>query len=107
MRWQQLFADLGAQFDEAELAAERAHDSSRALAEVGAVRLVERLRGAVGAAITVRCRGAGQVAGVLVDVGPDWLLIAEDTGREALVAGAAVSTVAGLGRRTAAPDEHV
>jgi hypothetical protein len=44
---------------------------------------------------------------VLVDVGPDWLLVEEDTGREALVAVGAVSTVAGLVRQTAAPDGHV
>jgi hypothetical protein len=101
MRWQQLFADLGAQFEEAEAAAQQAEGSSRARAEMGAVRLVERLRGAVGAAVVVRCQGAGQVAGVLGDVGADWLLIDEDGGREVLVAGAAVSAVAGLGRQTA------
>jgi hypothetical protein len=107
MRWQQLFADLGAQFDEVEAVAERAEASSRARAEVGGVHLVERLGGAVGATIAVRCRGAGQLSGTLVDVGSDWLLVEEDAGREALIAGAAVSAVAGLGRRTAAADGSV
>ena len=33
MRWQQLFADLGAQFAEAEVAADRAESASRTRAE--------------------------------------------------------------------------
>ena len=37
MRWQQLFADLQAQFDEEEAAAERSESASRARAEMGAV----------------------------------------------------------------------
>ena len=69
----------------------------------GTVRLADRLGGALGAPVVVRCRGAGPVAGVLVDAGPDWLLVAEDAGREALVAGAALLAVTGLGRRTAVP----
>jgi len=107
MRWQQLFTDLGAQFDAAEAAAERAESASRARAEVGAVRLTERLAGASGAEVVLRCRGAGRVAGAVVDVGSDWLLVAEEGGREALVAIAAVLAVTGLGRRTAVADEGV
>src|SRR3954466_6787086 len=100
MRWQQLFADLAAQFEEAEATAERAELPSRARTEHGAVRLDQRLRGAVGATGVVRCRGAGPGPGVLVDAGPDWLLV-EDAGRESLIAGSAVLAVGGLGRRTA------
>ncbi len=103
MRWQQLFADLDAQFEAAETAAERADAASRARAEVGAVRLVDRLRGALRSPVTLRCRGAGQLTGVLVDAGPDWLLLAGDRGDELLVAAAAVLEVAGLGRATAVP----
>jgi hypothetical protein len=105
MRWQQLFADLEAQFDEAAAASERADESSRARGEMGAVRLSERLRGALGHPLALRCRGAGQLAGTLVEVGPDWLLLEEDGGREALVAMAAVLAVGGLGRQTAPPEE--
>jgi hypothetical protein len=103
MRWQQLFADLGGQFDEAEAAAERAESASRARAETGVVRLADRLAGALGQAVSLRCRGAGQLTGVLSDVGVDWLLVEDDGGREALVATAAVLSVGGLGRLTAAP----
>jgi hypothetical protein len=100
MRWQQLFADLAAQFEEAEATAERAELPSRTRSEQGAVTLEERLGGAVGARVAVRCRGAGPVPGVLVDAGPDWLLV-EDAGRESLIAAPAVLAVSGLGRRTA------
>jgi len=101
MRWQQLFDDLQSQFDAEEAAAERAESASRTRSEVGAVHLAERLGGALGAPVTLDVRGAGRVAGVLLDRGPDWLLLADDQGREQLVALAAVRSVAGLGRRTA------
>jgi hypothetical protein len=101
MRWQQLFADLEAQFAAAESATERAEAASRARAEVGAVRLADRLRGAVGHPVVLTCRGAGAVTGLLLDVGVDWLLLEEDGGREALVAAPAVLAVGGLGRWTA------
>lgn len=104
MRWQQLFADLQAQFDEEEAAAERSESASRARAEIGAVRLVQRLQGALGARLTLTCGGAGQVGGVLTEVGTDWLLVEDDGGRQYLVASAAVRAVAGLGRATAAPE---
>ncbi len=104
MRWQQLFADLQAQFDEEEAAAERSEAASRTRAEVGAVRLAERLRGALGFPVVLGCRGAGHVSGVLTVVGVDWLLLAGEGGREDLVARGAVLTVGGLGRRTAVPE---
>ena len=105
MRWQRLFADLQAEFDAAEAAAERAEDASRRRAETGAVRLVDRLAGALGRPLTLRCRGAGDVAGVLVEVGADWLLLADDGRREVLVATSTVRTVAGLGRATAPAED--
>lgn len=107
MRWQQLFDDLQSQFEAEEAAAERAESASRVRAEVGAVRLAERLGGAVGTVVAVDVRGAGRGAGVLVDRGADWLLVEDERGRDQLVAVAAVRTVAGLGRRTALPDAVV
>ncbi|WNV74737.1 hypothetical protein [Geodermatophilus sp. DSM 44513] len=104
MRWQRLFADLQAEFDAAEAAAERAEDASRRRVETGAVRLVDRLAGAVGRPLTLRCQGAGDLTGVLLDVGADWLLL-DGGGREVLVATSTVTTVAGLGRATAAPGD--
>jgi hypothetical protein len=104
MRWQQLFDDLQSQFDAQEAAAEQAESASRARVEVGAVRLADRLAGALEFPVVLGVRGAGQVAGVLAGVGPDWVLLAGEQEREHLVALAAVRTVAGLGRRTAAPE---
>lgn len=101
MRWQQLFADLQAQFEAEESAAEQAESASRARAEVGALALADRLRGALGFPLVLGCRGAGTVAGVLVEVGADWLLVEDEGARQTLVALAAVRSVAGLGRRTA------
>ncbi|TFV81392.1 hypothetical protein [Blastococcus sp. CT_GayMR16] len=104
MRWQQLFADLQAQFEAEEGAIEQAESASRTRAEVGASGLADRLRGAEGFPLVLGCRGAGTVAGVLVEVGADWLLVEDDGGRPTLVALAAVRSAAGLGRRTAAPE---
>lgn len=105
MRWQQLFADLQAQFEEEESGAERAEVASRARAEIGGLRLADRLRGATGTALSLHCGGAGRVSGVLLDVGTDWLLLEDDLGREVLLATVAVRSVAGLGRRTAPVEE--
>jgi hypothetical protein len=101
MRWQQLFSDLQAEFDAAEVAAERAEDGSRRRAETGAVRLADRLAGARGRSVVLRCRGAGDVAGVLAEVGSDWLLLVDDRRRDVLVALPVVRTVTGLVRTTA------
>jgi hypothetical protein len=105
MRWQQLFADLQAQFEEEEAAAERGESASRARAEIGAVTLAQRLRGSIGSGLSLRCAGAGQVTGVLTEVGVDWLLLDDERSRPSLVAAAAVRSVAGLGRRTAAAED--
>ncbi len=104
MRWQQLFADLQAQFEHEQSADERAEAGSRARAEIGGLALDDRLRGSLGGQLSVTVRGAGQLGGVLQDVGPDWLLLSDDLGRDALVATAALRAVSGLGRRTGAPD---
>jgi hypothetical protein len=101
MRWEQLFADLEAQWDGQQDAADQAEDASRARAEYGRVLLTDRLRGSVGQQLSLRCRGAGELAGRLVDVGVDWVLLVDGQGRELLVAGGAVSAVAGLVATTA------
>jgi hypothetical protein len=105
MRWQQLFADLQAQFDEQEAAAERAEWGSRARTEIGAVTLADRLGGALGTPVSLRCRGGGAVAGRLVELGVDWLLLEDEHARSTLVALSGVRAVGGLGRRTAAAED--
>jgi hypothetical protein len=104
VRWQQLFADLEARFEAEQEAADRAETASRARHELGGLRFVDRLGGAVGSPVVLLCRGAGQVSGTLREVGSDWLLL-DDAGRELLVATSAVRAVDGLGRRTAAAED--
>ena len=106
MRWQKLFADLEAQFAAAASAAELAESASRARAEGGSVALVERLAGAIGQPVRLRCRGAGQVEGLLTEVGPDWLLLAGEQAHEMLVVTSAVTVASGLVRRTQAAAEE-
>ena len=101
MRWEQLFADLEAQAAEQEAAAEGAEEASRSRAEQGQVRLADRLRGALGQQLSLSCGGIGELTGRLLDVGVDWLLVADQQGREVLVATDAVAAVAGLGAGTA------
>jgi hypothetical protein len=101
MRWEQLFADLEAQLAEEETAVERQEDASRARSEWGRLRWADRLRGSLGQPVTVGCRGAGEVAGRLVEVGVDWLLLEDGQRRDVLVAQRVVRTVGGLTARTA------
>src|SRR6266536_4551293 len=104
MRWDGLFADLEAQAEALELAERAAEVDERARHEIGRIRLLDRLRPAVGVPVRLRCRGAVAVAGPLRRVGPDWLLVDEGGEREALVAIAAVLGVSGLGRLAAVPE---
>ena len=103
MRWDALFADLAAQgeaLDRAELAAEVAE---RVRGEVGALGLIDRARAAVGADVRVLVRGGLGLAGRLAGAGPDWLLLDEGDGREALVPLAQLVSVRGLPRYSAVP----
>lgn len=104
MRWDGLFADLEAQATELEIAERAAEVEERARAEIGRIRLLDRLRPALGTQIRVRCLGDETVAGRLERAGSNWLLIAEGADREALVVTAAVLGVSGLGRVSAPPD---
>ncbi len=103
MRWDDLFADLEAQADALETAARGTEVGERTRIELGTLGLGERLSAAVGEPLHLRVAGDTQVAGTLVRVGVDWLLVDEGAGREALVATGAVLAVGGLGRAAAAP----
>jgi hypothetical protein len=98
MRWDELFADLEAQLESAaaaELAGEVADRTRRLAAEVT---LADRLRGARGRPVRLSVPGGPAVAGLLREVGADWLLVADEAGREVLVVSAAVLAAAGLPR---------
>lgn len=105
MRWQALFDDLEGQYEAAEAAELAAEVADRSRREAAGLRLVDRLRPAVGATVSVHLPGAGLLRGRLEDCGTDWLLLREEGAREVLVPLAAVLGVLGPGARTAAPED--
>jgi hypothetical protein len=102
-RWDGLFADLEAQAEALEAAERAAEVEERVRIEAGALRLVDRLRSAVGTVIRVSCLPATSVRGIVRRSGSDWLLLDEGSGREALVSLGTVVAMSGLGRSSAPP----
>ena len=100
MRWEQLFSDLDARFDELADAEMMAELADRERVAAGAISVVERIGGAVGRPLRVRTTAGVAVTGPLLEIGPDWLLIQEGPGREVLLALAAVTIVEGLAAST-------
>jgi hypothetical protein len=103
MRWEDLFADLDARFE--ELADEQmvAELADRQRFAVGQLRMVQRFAGAIGARVLVRTAAGQVVAGRMAQVGPDWLLLGQDAGRELVVATRWVTAVEGVRRISALP----
>ena len=101
MRWDDLFADLEAQAHALSVAERDAEVAELTRLETSRLDLASRLRPALGTDVRVRCLGGMVLAGRLSAIGTGWLLLAEDAGREAFVATAAVVSVAGLGRLAA------
>ena len=105
MRWDELFADLEAQLDDAatsELAAEVVDRTRR---ELAALSLVDRARAAVGHPVRVQLLGPAAVSGTLLDAGAQWVLLRDDAGRDVLMPWTAVVSVVGLGLASVAPAE--
>lgn len=102
-RWGRLFADLSAAMAEAELAEMAAELPDRTRAEFGRLRLVDRLRPAVGREVGLTLSAGAPVHGTVIEVGADWLLLGGHGCREALVPMRAVEEVSGLGRESAEP----
>ena len=103
MRWDDLFADLEAQAEAAAAAELAAEVEDRTRWEFGLVRLVDRLRAAGDATLSLTLSGVGPVHGRLVETGPDWVLLAEAGRRELLVALPAVLGVTGVGSHSDVP----
>ncbi|MGH8889135.1 MAG: hypothetical protein ACRDV3_05155 [Acidothermaceae bacterium] len=106
MRWHDLFDDLEAQYGAARDAELASEISDRTRRELALVRLIDRLRPAIGQPVSVRLLGAAVIEGELTAVGPDWLLLTEIAGREALVATHAVLSIGGLAAQSANPDSE-
>lgn len=103
VRWQRLFDDLEAQMEAHDAAQFDAEVSERVRYEVGRLRLVDRLRPAVGHEIDVTCLGAGRLRGRLDRVGADCLLVEESPSRMTLVAASAIVSITGLGHLSSQP----
>jgi hypothetical protein len=102
-RWQRLFDDLEAEAEAAERAALAVEVADRVRTEFGRLRLVDRLRGSSGHPVRCQVLGGEVVTGVVRDVGPDWVLVGEPSGAEALVPLDRVAAVTGLGLYSASP----
>jgi len=103
VRWEELFDDLEAQVEQADAAELASEVADRTRRELARIRLIDRLRASIGADLVCGTSGAGSVAGRLLDVGPDWLLLGERPHRDSLLPVAAVLSVSGLGARAAEP----
>lgn len=107
MRWEELFADLDAEFEALESAELAAEVSDRTRRELARIRLVDRLRAVEGGPIaaTLGAFDDGQtVTGQLLDVGPDWMLVGRaDIPFEVLIPLTAVSSLTGLRSGAAEP----
>lgn len=104
MRWDALFEDLEAQAAALATAERAAEIDERTRLELGSVAVADRLRAAIGGRVAARLPAGLTVRGTVERVGPDWLLLAEDTGWEALMPLGAVLGVRGVGRQAAPPD---
>lgn len=96
MRWEQLFNDLDAQFEDLADEQMMAELADRERVALGSVSMGQRIAGALDRTVRVRTTVGLVVAGQLRKVGPDWLLLQEGGGREALVALPAITMVEGL-----------
>jgi hypothetical protein len=103
MRWEQLFADLEAQFEELAEADRAAEVADRQRVEFSAIGLVARLGGSLGSPLRLRTSAGTAITGVLRRLGPDWLLVDEAPGREAVIPLAGVTMVEGLTSATGLP----
>jgi hypothetical protein len=103
MRWDRLFSDLEAQLLAAEAAELAGEVRERTRRELALLRISDRVSASRGHPVAATVEGAGVLRGLLLDSGPDGLLVEEPGGREALVPFAALLGVTGLGAGTSAP----
>lgn len=109
MRWNALFADLQAEAEAEDDADRRSEVADHTRAEVGRLRLIDRLAPLLEAGhggLRLGLLGHDPVAGDLYALGADWLLLIQSAGsthREILVPLSAVQWLQGTGARSAEP----
>lgn len=106
MRWDELFGDLEAQAVALDTAERAAEVEERTRAEIGTLRLHDRVRAALGQSVRARALGGVSMNGTIERVGPDWLLLDEGSGREVVAVTSALLSIRGLGRFAATPDSE-
>jgi hypothetical protein len=107
VRWEQLFAELEARFDELADAQMMAELADRQRVAAGSVTMVQRFAGALGTTVRLRTQDGAVLGGMVLEVGPDWLLLDQQGPGELLVATASVTAVEGLTAATGAPLDQV
>lgn len=100
MRWEGLFEDLEGQLAAEERRERDAEVADRTRAERARIAMAERYAAGRGSRITITTVPGTTFAGVLSDLGGDWVLLRDAAGRELLVATAAVVGVSGLSSRS-------
>lgn len=103
MRWDDLFADLEARFDEIADEQMLAELTDRERSAIGQVRMVQRFAGAVGGQVRVRTAAGQILTGSMSQAGPDWLLLGQHAGRELLIATRWITAVEGVIRASGLP----
>jgi hypothetical protein len=103
VRWDAFFDDLEAQAAALEEADRAAEVDERARGEIAALGLLERARAAIDHPLRIHVRGGVAVVGRLRRAAPEWWLLDEEGGHEAVVATAQLTSVRGLGRYSAVP----
>ncbi|MFC7406364.1 hypothetical protein [Georgenia alba] len=77
MRWEALFEDLEGQLSAAERAQDDALVAELTEAEVGTTAFADRIRARRGHEVRFRLRTGEDVAGVVLDAAPQWVLLGE------------------------------
>ncbi|KLL12032.1 hypothetical protein [Protofrankia coriariae] len=108
MRWEALFADLEMQWEAAEAAELDAELIDRSRREAAYLRLIDRLRPAIGSSLRLGVQVVGResdsvLTGQLTALGVDWMLLREPAAHEVLVPLHRVLWVHGLAALSAHP----
>jgi len=99
MRWEGLFEDLETQWAAEERRDLDAEIADRTRAERSRVELAERYAASRGNTLTLALVTGSGCTGRLTDIGANWVLLRDATGREMLVATRHVVSVLGLSQR--------
>ncbi len=108
VRWEALFADLEMQWEAAEAAELDSELMDRSRREAAHLRLIDRLRPAIGSSLRVGVQAAGResdgvLVGRLTALGVDWMLLREPAAHEVLLPLRCVLWVHGLASLSAQP----